>query len=271
MLNGDLRHSDHRPVIIHTEGSVGAQRFRRRAHNFRFEARWLQEEDCEVIVNNAWATARLTGDTTTQGMLSKVAGDLRNWDVNVLGDLQKRIKNLKKDLKEVRRGDISQDQVSREHFLREKLDRLEHQQDTHWRQRAHVKWLQAGDKNTSFFHAFASERKRRNTIKKLQRDDGSWAEGEDALKEHIANYFSNIFSITMTGSNIEEVMHVVQPKVTESINDVLCAEYTKEEVKTTPNCIGDLKAPGPDGMPAIFSKSFGKLSKNKWSRKCFIF
>ena len=28
----------------------------------------------------------------------KVAGDLKIWDANVLGDLQKRVKNLKKEL-----------------------------------------------------------------------------------------------------------------------------------------------------------------------------
>uniref|UniRef100_A0A8R7TP82 Endonuclease/exonuclease/phosphatase domain-containing protein n=1 Tax=Triticum urartu TaxID=4572 RepID=A0A8R7TP82_TRIUA len=265
VVNGDPRHSDHRPVTIHIKGVVGAQKFRRRAHNFRFEARWLQEEDCEAIVNNAWAKAKRRGETTIQGMLSMVAGDLKNWDANVLGDLQKRIKDLKKELEEVRRGDINQDQVSREHFLREKLDHLEYQQDTHGRQRAHVKWLQDGDRNTSFFHAFASERKRRNTIQerkrrntiqKLLRNDGSWAEGEDSLKEHVTNYFSNIFSSKIIWRNIEEIMQAVDVKVTEQMNNGLCAEYTEEEVKTALNCIGDLKAPGPDEMPAIFFKKF---------------
>jgi hypothetical protein len=40
------------------------------------------------------------------------------------------------------------------------------------------------------------------------------------------------------------------------MNNMLLREFTKEEVKDALNCIGDLKAPGPDGMPAIFYKIF---------------
>lgn len=212
------------------------------------------------MVNNAWSNAGLRGEQNTQAMLSKVAGDLKDWETNVLGDLEKRIKMLKKELEEVRRGDITQERVNREHFLREKLDRLEHQKDTHWKQRAHVKWLHDGDKNTSFFHAFASERRKRNTIKRLKRED------EEPLKEHIANYFFNIFS-SMAGKDNEEILHVVQPRVTKEMNDILRAEYTEEEVKRALDNIGDLKAPGPDGMPAIFFKRFWQIVGNQVTKE----
>jgi hypothetical protein len=43
----------------------------------------------------------------------------------------------------------------------------------YWKQRAHVKWLEKGDKNTSFFHASCSERRKNNFIGKLRREDGS--------------------------------------------------------------------------------------------------
>jgi hypothetical protein len=53
-----------------------------------------------------------------------------NWDHNILGDLEKRIKQAKSELEAVRRGSISQENVSRELLLREKLDRMEQQRDT---------------------------------------------------------------------------------------------------------------------------------------------
>jgi len=40
------------------------------------------------------------------------------------------------------------------------------------------------------------------------------------------------------------------------MNDVLMQEFSQEEVKRALDSIGDLKAPGPDGMPALFYKSF---------------
>ena len=100
--------------------------------------------------------------------LQKVASELQNWSTNILGDLEKRLKIVKRELEEVRRSAISPLQVSRELFLREKLERLEHQRDLYWKQRSHVNWLKSGDKNTKYFHAFASERKKRNTIRQLK-------------------------------------------------------------------------------------------------------
>ncbi|XP_073367527.1 uncharacterized protein [Aegilops tauschii subsp. strangulata] len=139
VLNGDPRHSDHRPVTIQIEAKMKIPRAVNGRNFFRFEARWLDEEECEVIVNNAWNDANLQhGGNVAQG-LQRVAANLKNWDENVLGDLQKRIKQLKQQLEETRRGDIDQQRVDTEHFLKYKLDRLEHQIDTKWKQRAHRK------------------------------------------------------------------------------------------------------------------------------------
>lgn len=55
-------------------------------------------------------------------------------------------------------------------------------------------------------------------------------EEEEPLKEHIANYFFNIFS--MAGNDNEEILRMARPKVTEEMNDVLCAEYREEEVNS---------------------------------------
>jgi hypothetical protein len=38
------------------------------------------------------------------------------------------------------------------------------------------------------------------------------------------------------------------------MNDFLTAEYTEKEIKDALDDMGDLKAPGTDGMPTIFYK-----------------
>lgn len=43
------------------------------------------------------------------------------------------------------------------------------------------------------------------------------------------------------------------------MNDSLVRPFTGEEVKMALDGIGDLKAPGPDGMPTIFYKKFRNL------------
>lgn len=141
---------------------------------FKFEAKWLEEEACEGIVENAWKTSSDIHGREVSETLREVAKDLIDWSKNVLGDLEKRIARTKKELERWRRAPISTEQVNKEHMLRYKLEKLEQQRDTYWRQRAHVGWLQKGDRNTKFYHAYASERKRRNRIKKLKVEGGEW-------------------------------------------------------------------------------------------------
>ena len=52
------------------------------------------------------------------------------------------------------------------------------------------------------------------------------------------------------------VVEKVKPRVTNAMNDELNKPYTREEVKKALFNIGDLKAPGPDGLHAVFYKRF---------------
>jgi hypothetical protein len=131
-----------------------------------------------------------------------------------------------------------------------------------WRQRAHANWLSQGDRNTSYFHSFASERKKKNTIKRLRRDDGIVVEGKEGLKALITNYFSSLFT-PMTGSANTDMLHMIQPRVTHQMNEILCAEFTADEIKKALDSIGDLKAPGADGMLALFYKKYWHLVGDK--------
>jgi hypothetical protein len=42
-----------------------------------------------------------------------------------------------------------------------------------WKQRGKQNWFREGDRNTSFFHAWASHRKKINMIKKIKDEDGT--------------------------------------------------------------------------------------------------
>lgn len=53
--------------------------------------------------------------------------------------------------------------------------------------------MRDGDKNTSYFHHKASQRKKRNTIQKLKDDEGVWRDGEADVSNIISDYFTNFF------------------------------------------------------------------------------
>jgi hypothetical protein len=206
-------------------------------------------------VENAWAREIGPNGREVSGALKGVLGDLSSWSKDVLGDLEKRISRLKKELEQCRRNAISNDQVRKEEVLRFKLSRLEDQRETYWKQRAHVNWMKGGDRNTKFFHSAASERKKMNHIRKLHKEGGGVVEAEEAKKEVATNYFTKLFT-SSPGTRVEELLAHVDSRVTPLMNEALCREYTAEEVKEALESIGDLKAPGPDGMHAIFYKQF---------------
>jgi len=101
------------------------------------------------------------------------------------------------------------------------------------------------------------ERRKRNRIGKLRKDDGSWVEGEEEKKRKtfIANYFLDLFR-TRGDQVSQQILNAVEAKVTEPMNDSLLKDFTADEVRRALVNIGDLKAPGPDGMLAIFYKKF---------------
>ena len=111
-----------------------------------------------------------------------------------------------------------------------------------------------GDRNTAFFHNVASARKRRNQIKKLLDENGVWVQGTE-MKDHIKRYFANLFTSEVTQPN-QDVLSLIPRKITEEMNNALLAPYTNDEVRKALFDIGDLKAPGPDGLPAIFHKNY---------------
>ena len=100
--NGDPQHSDHRPVILTVKEEAVCSRGRS-GPAFHFEARWVKEENCVVIVENAWKLSMNTGMGVVADAVRGVANDIWDWSRNVLGDLEKRIKRAKCELDACRR------------------------------------------------------------------------------------------------------------------------------------------------------------------------
>jgi hypothetical protein len=55
---------------------------------------------------------------------------------------------------------------------------------------------------------------------------------------------------------MDELLQHVHPRVTPDMNEGLCQEFSNQEVLEALESIGDLKAPGLDGMHSIFYKKF---------------
>jgi hypothetical protein len=93
-------------------------------------------------------------------------------------------------------------------------------------------------------------------VKGLVDDQGVRHEDTGKMKMIVRDYFTNLF--TSEVQNVDDgVLGDVNCRVNSSMNQLLLAPFPREEVKKALFSIGDLKAPGPDGLHAIFSIDFG--------------
>jgi hypothetical protein len=78
------------------------------------------------------------------------------------------------------------------------------------------------------------------------------------LKSFIANQYNKLFKST-AGSHVEEVLECVHSRVTQEMNEDLSKPFSGDEVWEALQEMGDIKAPGADGIPAILYKKFWSL------------
>lgn len=77
------------------------------------------------------------------------------------------------------------------------LDDLNRKHETYWYLSSRVLEVRDGDRNTSYLHNKASQKKRRNRIDSLFYGEGIWQDEDEKLEEIIGEYYKNLFTSTL--------------------------------------------------------------------------
>lgn len=77
--------------------------------------------------------------------------------------------------------------------LEKKHQVLLQQKEVYWKQRPRIQWLKEGDNNTKFFHAYASNRRRRNMIQSLKFEN-NWFTNSAEIREIFVKNFKNLYT-----------------------------------------------------------------------------
>ena len=89
----------------------------------------------------------------------------------------------------------------------------------------------------------------------LWNDDGLWCDSKESITDTAISYFKKIYT-TSSPTRINEVISAIPRHVTEDMNIELTKTFTKEEVLKALQQLHPNKAPGPDGMSAIFFHNY---------------
>ncbi|KAA3479552.1 reverse transcriptase [Gossypium australe] len=120
-------------------------------------------------------------------------------------------------------------------------------------------WLLLGDRNSAFFHKYASARRRTNTISRLESEEGQEVTDDLEINEIASNYFQNLFSTKGVG-DLTYLLEGIGTNISSEINSALLSTYSVEEIQKALKGMGPTKAPGFDGFPALFFQKYWHIA-----------
>ena len=187
--------------------------------------------------------------------LKKCKKLLKTWSRDHFGNVKRQIAKKKEALWKAEEATMNGGSYDLVVSLKRELNILLDKESRMWKQRARTQWMAQGDNNTKYFHAVATKRKRRNFIKGIRDEGGTWQSDEGVVSNVFVEHYTKLFS-TFTVHDLDRVLEGVKQVVTESMNEELTKPYNREEVVTAINQMAPSKAPSPDGMPPLFYQSF---------------
>ena len=160
--------SDHAIVLFDTDSK--GRKWKRR---FFFDMNWVQYKEVGEIISREW------GKQQEGSRFFKLHQKIKSCRVALLNWHRQRDTNAKKEIRELKQrlakvqGDGYANKNGKMRVLKKELKEAYKREEVYWGQKARVRWLKEGDKNTNYFHASVVERRRRNNISSLKKGDGT--------------------------------------------------------------------------------------------------
>ncbi|TXG63781.1 hypothetical protein EZV62_010775 [Acer yangbiense] len=160
-LTWNNKREDHRPILLQCSPVNPFPNDKGR--RFRFEPFWLKDEEYKAVISKAWGCKRAAVSSL---FLTREALQLCGEAAGV--EPQKLLEN--------------------------EVEGMLESEELYWRQRSRTEWLQAGDRNSSYFHKRATARKKKIFISSLVDEKGYPQVSNEGLTSIVSNFFTFLFN-----------------------------------------------------------------------------
>ncbi|VFQ60086.1 unnamed protein product [Cuscuta campestris] len=131
---------------------------------------------------------------------------------------------------------------------------------TFWKQKAHLKWMELGDQNSSFFHSYVKGRRASLKIRSVSTVGGKKLFQEEDIKNEAMEYFKNVFS-SITLVDDQEILRHIPTLITTENNNSMTLIPEKEEIKKVVWELNPNAVSGPDGYNGVFFRTCWSIIK----------
>ena len=241
--------SDHSPIMLAHRQSLSFIN-----KPFRFEEKWISHKSFFKVVEDSWASPCYGSPQFILASKLKILKlNLKTWSKEVFGHFKIHVSEAEALVlvKEAAFEEQPSDNLLRAlNQAKASLHNWLNMESTHWKQRAKVKWLQDGDRNTKFFHLSTKAKGIKNHIDKVKVDGILYEEGNQ-IKDQATSFFSSLFQEDQVIPE-EDLFHLAGPSVSEAHNQFLVAIPSPEEINKAVFHLKRSSSPGPDGFSGVF-------------------
>jgi hypothetical protein len=172
------------------------------ASPFKLNPEWLKDDTFGNIVKQVWNDPRhLIIDGAQKRLVKKLSLlklRIKEWAKEKRKKDQEDLSKIEEAIESVYTN-ISLGITTMEDSL--KLSKLELKEtdillaeEESWRQKSRAIWIKSGDRNTKFFHLYASHRRNKKFIWEINDEKGNVHSGQQAIKEEAVRHFSSFYN-----------------------------------------------------------------------------
>ncbi|KAM1160922.1 hypothetical protein TB2_000066 [Malus domestica] len=140
---------------------------------FRFEAFWCKEEGFRETIARCWSVEGDGGGMYVwKTKLHSTRRGIFRWNADKFRGRKIEIQKLNSHLGHLTQNwEVNSREIGE---VMETLNHLEAQEEAYWAARSRIRWLQADDSNTTFFHQSTVLRPCRNKLSRIRNEEGIW-------------------------------------------------------------------------------------------------